>query len=151
MCFYSTQSHLWQSIFLLPYTKYPTKMKRSFYFAVGHRHKAQADLDQLPFLPVDTVRATLPHSVSARLMCLKFRPWEPPSNLPPPVPVAISAAVPNRRCGIAPCRRTSKLGWHFQAGNTMNRRLPMWRMPFAVISNVEFWRRGIRASRQCWR
>jgi len=49
-----------------------------------------------------------------------------------PAHSAISAAVPNRRFGIAPYKRTSKPGWNSHPGNSMNHRLPMSRMPFAA-------------------
>ena len=111
-----------------------TKMERSFHFAVRYPHKARADFGELPFLPVDAVRAMFPPfcrcTVDVPQVHNGITPWKPPPNLSPQIPAATSAAVPNKRCGIALFSHTSKLGWHFHPGNTMTHRPLMWKSAF---------------------
>ena len=66
-------------------------------------------------------------------------PWMPQPNVPHQARSATSAADPRKRCGIAPCRRTSKRGWYSRPGRARNPPLPILSKPFAVISTAEFW------------
>jgi hypothetical protein len=66
----------------------------------------------------------------------RVAPCLPQSNRRRPAPGAISAAVPNTRCGIAPSRRTSRPGWRLLPGRMTPHRRPTSSKPFAAISNV---------------
>ena len=63
-------------------------------------------------------------------------PCLPQSNRRPPAPGVISAAVPNTRCGSAPSRRTSRLGWPSRPSRTRRHRRPMSNKHCAAISNA---------------